>query len=158
MNSSDAEKRYKTYIKSAQGTIGMILVMNLIYILKALISKNLNFWFSLYLTEFMIKSSNFVDGYNGSVPKIVSVIVIVLSIAVLAVLTGLSQKNPKLLYACLVFYALDTVFLLVGNIMNIFGDFCESSFIDIIIHAFVVAFIINGIYGVQKLEKLKSKE
>ncbi|MGN0468512.1 MAG: hypothetical protein ACI4GY_07305 [Acutalibacteraceae bacterium] len=158
MNSSDAEKRYLTYIKSAQGTIGMMLVLNLIYILKALISKNLNFWFSLYLTEFMIKSSSFVDGYNGNVPKAVSVVVIVLSIALLAVLTGLSQKNPKLLYACLVFYGLDTVFLLVGDFMNIFGDFCENSLIDIIIHAFVVAFIINGIYGVKKLEKLKSKK
>lgn len=158
MNSSDAEKRYKTYIKSAQGTIGMILVLDLIYILKALISKNLNFWFSFYSTQYMIKASSFVDGYNGNIPKAVSVVVIILTIAVFAVLTGLSQKNPKLLYACLVLYALDTVFLLVGDAINIFGDFCESCFIDIIIHAFVVAFIINGIYGAHKLEKLKSKE
>ena len=63
---SNAEKKLQTNIKSAQGTFAMAQVMAVIYVVKALISKNFNFWFCNYITELIFKSARFTAEYEGS--------------------------------------------------------------------------------------------
>lgn len=151
MNGSDAIKKYQTNMKSAQGTVILAVILNLIYIVKAIISKNLSFWFSTYVTQYLLKSSDFFGGYEGNFPKATSILIILFEVLLLIFTAAFSERNGKLLYICLGVYVFDTVFMAVGNILNIFGDFNEGSFIDIIFHIFVLLFIIGGIHSYRKL-------
>lgn len=154
MNSSEIEKKYRTYIKSAQGAMAMALVLSLIYIVRAVISGNLNFWFCTYVVEFLVKSAGFFAPYEASLSQPISIVLMAMFIAVLAAAVVLSQKNGKWLYACLVLYGADTVFLLWGDFSNHFAPFAQDQWIDIITHAFILLFIIVGIIGCKGLKKM----
>ncbi|MCM1363979.1 MAG: hypothetical protein NC122_02560 [Faecalibacterium sp.] len=154
MNSSEIEKKYRTYIKSAQGAMAIALVLTLVYIVRAAISGNLDFWFCTYVVEFLIKSAGFFAPYEVSLSQPIAVTLIVLFIAVLAVAVVLSQKNGKWLYACLVLYGIDTVFLLWGDFSNHFAVFAQDQWIDIIVHAFIILFTVVGIVGCKGLTKM----
>lgn len=158
MNNSEIEKKYRTYIKSAQGAMGMALVLTLIYIIKAVISGNLNFWFCTYVVEFLIKSTSFFQPYNGTFSQPLAIVLIVLYILLLAVTVVLSQKNGKWLYACLALYGADTLFMLWGNFSNHFAAFTQGQWIDIIFHGFILVFIIVGITGCKGLKKMNLSE
>lgn len=154
MNGSDAIKKYQTHIKSAQGVVVLAVILNLIYILRAFIAKNLSFWFSTYLTEFMMKSSGFSPEIEGGISKGISIVIILLQLVLFLISAILSQNNGKLLYLSLAVYLADTAFMAVGYITDIFGDFCEADLINVIYHFFVIVFILGGIYGYSKLKKL----
>ena len=151
MNGSDAIKKYQTNMKSAQGTVILAVILNLIYIVKAIISKNLSFWFGTYVTQYMLKSSGFFAGYEDGFPKIAAILIILAEALLLLFPAALSERNGKFLYICFGVYVFDTIFMVFGNVLNIFGDFNEGSFIDIIFHVFVLIFIIGGIYSYRKL-------
>ena len=42
-------KKHQTNIKSAVGAFGMSLIMTLVYLVKALLGQNFNFYFSNYI-------------------------------------------------------------------------------------------------------------
>ena len=146
-------KRLQTDIKSAQGLMAMALVLSVIYIVRALIAKNLNFYFSLYTVEFLIKSSEYAPEYKGALPAAAAASIIAVFLALGAVLTVIAQKKPVLLYGCLAFYGFDTVFMLIGKLSGYFSPLAQEDFIDITVHAFILTFLIMGVIGYEKLKK-----
>lgn len=157
MNSSEIEKKYRTYIKSSQGTVGMALVLTAIYLVRAMITGNFNFWFCAYTVEFFVKGSEFAPSLNGSISKPVCVAVVVVFIAVFAVMAVLSQKSIKWSWACFGIYTADTVFMLCGMFSGYFTAFESSQVIDIVFHAFVLVFIVVGILGHRGLKQMDLK-
>ncbi len=155
MTGSDALKKLQTNIKSAQGIVILTVILNLIYIAKSFISNSLHFWFSTYLTEFMMKSSSFVPDYQGSFPKAGAIALIVLEVLALLVPTLLSNKNGKLLFVSFGVYVFDSIFMIVGSILNPFGDFAEDSIIGFVLHLFVLVFLIAGIVSYKKIKTLE---
>ncbi|MGN1443074.1 MAG: hypothetical protein ACI4XE_04415 [Acutalibacteraceae bacterium] len=149
-------KRYQTDIKSAQGAMAIALVLTLIYIIRAIFSGNLHFYFSLYTVEFFMKFSDFYPELKGTFPKIAAAAVIIAFIGFAVIFTVLSQKKTVFLYGCLALYTFDTVFMLAGKLSGFFSPLAQDDFIDIIVHAFILTFLIIGVIGHTKLKKLNS--
>ncbi|MGN1194962.1 MAG: hypothetical protein ACI4SB_05725 [Acutalibacteraceae bacterium] len=158
MDSEFKLKRLQTDIKSATGAMGISLVLTAIYIVRALIAKNLNFYFCLYTVEFIIKSSDFSPEFKGSLPCAATAAIIVVFIAVTAVFTVLAQKKPVFLYGCLAVYGFDSVFMLIGKFSGYLSPIASEDFIDIIVHAFILAFIIMGTVSYNKLKKFEPQK
>ena len=153
MDSEFKLKRIQTDIKSAQGAMAMSLALTLIYIVRALIARNLDFYFSLYTVEFLIKASEFAPGFKGSLPGAAAIAVMVAFIAAAAVFTVLAQKKPVFLYGCLAVYGFDTIFMLIGKFSGYFSPFEQTELIDVIIHSFILVFLIIGVIAQEKLKK-----
>lgn len=143
-------KRIQTDIKSAQGAMAISLVLTLIYIIKAIFSKNLNFYFSFYTVEFLLKDSGFFPEFKGALPKAAVVVGILAFMGLAITFTALSQKKPSFLYGCLVLYGFDTVFMLIGKLSGFFSPLVQEDFIDIIVHAFILTFLIIGVAALIK--------
>lgn len=158
MDSEFKRKRLQTDMKSANGAMAIALVLTVVYIVRALIAKNLNFYFSLYTVEFLIKSSDFAPGFRGSLPGAAAAAIIVAFIAVSAVFTVLSQKKPVFLYGCLAVYGFDSVFMLAGKFSGYFSPVVAEDYIDIIVHAFILAFLIMGTVSYHKMKKIESEK
>lgn len=158
MKTSDKIKRLQTDMKSAQGAMAMALVLTLIYIIRTAVMQDFNFYFSMYTVEFLIKFSDFSPAMRGSLPEAAAAVAIAVIIIALLTLTVLSQKKPQFLYGCLAFYVFDTVFLLCGKISGFFAPLSQSDFIDIIMHAFILVFLVAGVIGYEKLKKLDAQE
>lgn len=153
MDSEFKLKRIQTDIKSAQGAMAMSLALTLIYIVRALIARNLDFYFSLYTVEFLIKASEFAPGFKGSLPGAAAIAVMVAFIAAAAVFTVLAQKKPVFLYGCLAVYGFDTIFMLIGKFSGYFSPFEQTELIDVIVHGFILVFLIIGVIAQEKLKK-----
>lgn len=153
MDSEFKLKRIQTDIKSAQGAMAMSLALTLIYIVRALIARNLDFYFSLYTVEFLIKASEFAPGFKGSLPGAAAIAVMVAFIAAAAVFTVLAQKKPVFLYGCLAVYGFDTIFMLIGKLSGYFSPFEQTELIDVIVHGFILVFLIIGVIAQEKLKK-----
>lgn len=153
MDSEFKLKRIQTDIKSAQGAMAMSLALTLIYIVRALIARNLDFYFSLYTVEFLIKASDFAPGFKGSLPGAAAIAVMVAFIAAAAVFTVLAQKKPVFLYGCLAVYGFDTIFMLIGKFSGYFSPFEQTELIDVIVHGFILVFLIIGVIAQEKLKK-----
>ena len=146
-------KRIQTDIKSAQGAMAMSLILTLIYIIKAIISKNLNFYFSFYTVEFLLKYSGFFPEFRGALPKAAAAAAIVVFMGILIVFTALSPKKTGFLYGCLALYGFDTVFMLGGKLSGFFSPLAQEDFIDIIVHAFILTFLIIGVVALVKQKR-----
>ena len=157
MNNEQLEKRFRTDIKSAQGVIAMATVLSLVYIVRFLFAKNFDFYFCTAVTEFFLKSARFSPEGSGSVSNAVSIAVIVCYLALYFAVVLLSQKKPEFLWAALALYSFDTIFMLFAKLVLSTVPFQSSDFIDIIFHAFILVFLIVGIVGNRKLEKLLEK-
>lgn len=153
MDSEFKLKRIQTDIKSAQGAMAMSLALTLIYIVRALIARNLDFYFSLYTVEFLIKASEFAPGFKGSLPGAAAIAVMVAFIAAAAVFTVLAQKKPVFLYGCLAVYGFDTIFMLIGKFSGYFSPFEQTELIDVIVHGFILVFLIIGVIAQEKQKK-----
>lgn len=154
MKNSEKEKYYKSYIKSAQSTVALAALLNLVYVIRAVFAKNLDFWFSLYSTQFAIKASQFVPSLAGNISKIACAAIILAGTLVLIIPDSISLKKPQWLWGCFAVYALDTVLMAWGFATNHFDDFSQGSVIDIIFHVFILLFILVGIISNNKLKKL----
>lgn len=150
MKTDEKEKYYLSYIKSAQSTVALTLLLNLIFIIRTFFSKNTDFLFSLYSTEFALESSGFLTDNNGTMSVLSAIIIILAGMIPLAAALVTAMKKPKNLYLCLVFYIADFVFLLYGLISDPFSDVTSASYIDLIFHTLVTLFIIVGIYAERK--------
>ena len=146
-------KRIQTDIKSAQGAMAMSLILTLIYIIKAIFSKNLNFYFSFYTVEFLLKDSGFFPEFKGALPKAAVVVGILAFMGLAIAFTALSPKKPGFLYGCLALYGFDTVFMLSGKLSGFFSPLAQEDFIDIIVHAFILTFLIIGVAALVKQKR-----
>lgn len=152
MKTNEKEKLYLSYIKSADTAITVAFVLNLVYVVRFILSRNFDFFFSLYTTQFALKGGGFFGIYEGSISKSLSVIIVALSFLVLLAALLLPLKNPSFLTFSLIAYSLDTAFLIFGFIKNPFFDINEGSYIDLIFHLFILLFIFVGIYANNKLK------
>lgn len=147
-------KKYNTYVKSGIGAMIIALVMTLVYIIRVFLTGGAEFWFSTYITQYMLKSSSFFPQYGGDFPKSAAITVIAVCFFAYLIFSILSQKKPVFLYPILVLYFADTVMNIVCLCLNVFGDYSQNSLIDVIFHLFVFAFISVAVYGSKKLKKL----
>lgn len=166
---SNREKKLLTNIKSAQGSFALAQIMTVIYVVKTLISKNFNFWFSNYITELAMKSASFTKSFEGSfsemfetnfkgtLPTAAAIAIILVYTAVLLGIAFSAQKKPKLLYAELVLYGFDSLCLVAGRIFGFPSELAGEGLIDVIFHAFIILFIIVGIVSQKKLNKEQSE-
>lgn len=146
-------KKLQTDVKSAQGMIAMSVILNLIFAFRTLVSKKLDFYFSYYVTAFLIKGSELYPQFSGNFSK-TAVIISVVAIAVVSfILAALIQKKTNLFSAFLAVYLADSAFMVYSLVANPLGDFSENSFIDVIFHAFVIIFTVVGIIADKKLKK-----
>ena len=150
MKTDEKEKYYLSYIKSAQSTVALTLLLNLIFIIRTFFAKNTDFLFSLYSTQFAIKGSGFFADKPATISLLSAIVIILAGIIPLAAALVTAMKKPKNLYLCLVFYIADFVFLLYGLISDPFSDVTSASYIDLIFHTLVTLFIIVGIYAERK--------
>lgn len=147
-------RRLQTDIKSAQGGMAMAMLLTLIYMIRAFISGNLNFYFSFYTVEFFMKYSDFFSEFKGTFPFAASAAVIVVFMILAIIFTVLSQKKPAFLFVCLALYGFDTVFMLVGKLSGFFSPLAQEDFIDIIVHGFILTFLVIGVIGYKKYRAL----
>lgn len=154
LTTQDKIKKMQTNIKSAQSIFVLSGILALIYVVRYFVTGNFNFYFSSYITEFALKAADeniasAVTLSNGASYALLAVY------AVLFILCCVLCLKSKLgLWACLTLHLTDYAALLAGTALSVFGSFREEIFIDIIVHFFVLLFIVVGIYSTYKLPKL----
>ena len=157
LTTQDKIKKMQTNIKSAQSTFALFGILGLIYVVRYFVTGNFNFYFSSYITEFALKAAD---------PEVFSTVTLTCgaSYAVLAVYAvifllccGLCLKTKFGMWACLVLHLIDFGALIAGTALSVFGPFREEILIDVIVHFFVLLFIVVGIYATYKLPNLEAK-
>lgn len=157
MNENKRKKRIQTDIKSAQGMVAMSAVLNLIFSFRAIASGKIDFYFGYYITTFFIKGSELYPELGGSFSKLAA-IVAALAVAVISIVSvALITKNFKAIVAFFVFYLADTAFMAWGLLTDYHNDFSETSFIDVIFHGFVIAFVVVGLAAFRKSKKIEKE-
>ncbi len=139
----DIIKKHQTNVKSAMTAFSISVVLGAIFIVRFLIKKNTDYFFSLAITEIIIS-------FGGA--KLWSLLAIVLYFALYIFLLIRAGKNPRGLKACLAVYAVDTA-ALVGKMLAVasYTDYASEA-VDVIFHLFIIVFICVGIYSVKKLD------
>lgn len=135
----DMLKKNETNIKSATSSFSLAGVLGLIYIVRYIIKGNFDFYFSLSLTELMLRFSA-----SDTIPEVAAYTIIAAYLLLfigIAVLTAKSAKNLK--YA-LIFYSADCLCLIPIAIFS-GNSLTPEFFIDVIVHFFVILFLIVGI-------------
>lgn len=155
--SSNKEKKLRTNIKSAQGTLALAEILAVVYILKLCLSRSFDFYFSTFGSEFILKSSSFAKDYPGTLSIGVTICLAVLYNGAFIALSVIANKKPNLLWLGLSLYSIDTLWMIIGLSTQYLEPFTPEKWIDIIIHIFVLLFLAVGVDSVQKLKKLESK-
>ena len=158
LTTQDKIKKMQTNIKSAQSTFALFGILGLIYVVRYFVTGNFNFYFSSYITEFALKAAD--ENIASAVTLSSGASYALLAVyAVLFLLCCVLCLKSKLgLWACLTLHLTDYAALLVGTALSVFGSFREEILIDIIVHFFVLLFIVVGIYSTYKLPKLESEK
>ena len=158
MKREELIKKYDAWIKGGFGTMAMLTVMNGIYVIRALIKKDLSLWLEFSMTEFAFKSTSYFNGYSGPFPLWAALIVVVGWSAALLFLAIKSIKRPMLLIPCTVLYAIDTALLAFIMATDRFGDYGEASWINVIVHVIMLTLFASGIYAAVKKKNLPEIE
>lgn len=140
----DIMKKHETNIKSATTVILLSGVLGLIYVVRYFFKGNFDFYFSLSFTDIILKIGH--DKGNVIVPSVISVVYILAYLA-LAIFAG---KKPKLLTTALVIYVFDFLCLILSMAFVFPQDVDSASFIDVIMHLFILVFLIVGIVSATK--------
>lgn len=148
----DIIKKHETNVKAASTAFGLPAILGLIYIVRFLFSKNLNFYFSLSFTDMLIKSG--IEKDAVLIPLIISGVYA----AFYFVLTILTSKNPKLLPVALGIHIFDFLCLLFCMFILWRAPVNPDCYIDVIFHIIVIFFIAVGISSDKKLKTLKSEK
>ena len=157
LTTQDKIKKMQTNIKSAQSTFALFGIMALIYVVRYFVTGNFNFYFSSYITEFALKAADS-DVFSTVILSSGSSYAILAVYAVLFILCCvLSLKTKFGLWACLILHLTDYAALIIGTALSVFGPFREEVLIDVIVHFFVLLFILVGIYATYKLPKLEAE-
>ena len=154
LTTQDKIKKMQTNIKSAQSIFVLSGILALIYVVRYFVTGNFNFYFSSYITEFALKAADeniasAVTLSNGASYALLAVYAVLFLLCCV-----LCLKSKIGLWACLTLHLTDYAALLMGTSLSVFGSFREEIFIDIIVHFFVLLFIVVGIYSTYKLPKL----
>ncbi len=145
----DIIKKYQTNVKSAMTAFVIAIVLGVIFVLRFLIKKNTDYFFSLTVTEVIL-------GFSDSL--LLPLLLIALYFLVYILLLVGAGKNTRFLKGCLGIYAVDTAVLL-GRAAALFSQSDISVMaVDIIFHLFIIIFLSVGIYSDKKLEKLEGSE
>ena len=154
LTTQDKIKKMQTNIKSAQSIFVLSGILALVYVVRYFVTGNFNFYFSSYITEFALKAADeniasAVTLSNGASYALLAVYAVLFIVCCV-----LCLKSKIGLWACLTLHLTDYAALLAGTALSVFGSFREEIFIDIIVHFFVLLFIVVGIYSTYKLPKL----
>lgn len=136
---TEEEKKLKleTNIKSAMTGYFLSGVLGIIYIVRFIITKNFDFYFSLAFNEFFLRRAHNEGSY------VFAYVLIAAYMAVYFIVALIAGKNSKRLSVALGMYVFDCVFLIPLFIMQ--GEIRPEMFIDVIVHAFVIIFLVVGV-------------
>ena len=157
LTTQDKIKKMQTNIKSAQSIFALSGILAIIYIVRYFTTGNFNFYFSSYITEFALKAADENVFTTVSLSATAAYCILAVYAVIFLLCCVLCLKTKFGLWACLVLHLTDYAALLVGTALSVFGSFREEIFIDIIVHFFVLLFIVVGIYSTYKLPKLLKK-
>ncbi len=145
----DIIKKHQTNVKSAMTAFVIAIVLGAVFVLRFLIKKNTDYFFSLTVTEVIL-------GFSDSL--LLPLLLIALYFLIYILLLAAAGKNTRFLKGCLAIYAVDTAVLL-GRAAALYSqtDILVMA-VDIIFHLFIIVFLSVGIYSDKKLEKLKMAE
>ena len=158
LTTQDKIKKMQTNIKSAQSIFVLSGILALVYVVRYFVTGNFNFYFSSYITEFALKAADeniasAVTLSNGASYALLAVYAVLFLLCCV-----LCLKTKFGLWACLVLHLTDYAALIAGTALSVFGPFREEILIDVIVHFFVLLFIVVGIYATYKLPKLESEK
>ena len=154
LTTQDKIKKMQTNIKSAQSIFALSGILAIIYIVRYFTTGNFNFYFSSYITEFALKAADENVFTTVSLSATAAYCILAVYAVIFLLCCVLCLKSKLGLWACLTLHLTDYAALLVGTALSVFGSFREEIFIDIIVHFFVLLFIVVGIYSTYKLPKL----
>ncbi len=147
----DIIKKHQTNVKSAQSAFALAGMLGIIYIVRYFITGNFDFYFSLSFTQaWLMKVA------EGTASEDLGYSLIAVFIIAYLSLTAVIVKKPARLDSALGLYMIDFAYLIGCFIIkssNITGDIL----IDVILHIFIIVFLIVGIKSEKKLrEKQKN--
>ena len=143
----DILKKHETNIKSASTAILLSGILGLIYVVRYIISGNLNFYFSLSFTDLLLRLGE--DKGSILVPAVISVVYIL----VYTSLSVLMAKSKKAIYAGLGIYLFDFACLIYSFVCIFPKPLDSAHFIDVIVHLFVIIFLVVGIVSQKKIKE-----
>ncbi len=141
----DIQKKLQTDVKSAQTVFTLAIVLGIIYVVRYFFTRNFDSFFSLSFTDTLLNLSN-----DGKIPFVAAIVLVCLYIGVYIVLSVLSLRNSKYFTACLGIYIFDFACLLLQILVIYKSSFSTDSLIDVILHLFVVTFLVVGIRSYKK--------
>lgn len=152
------EKKLMSNIKSGNGSFVVFPVLTLMYVARGFLTGNLNYYFVSYLSEFLLKSSGYFEGYKDNISLTTALIIIVIYNAFFALCYIKGSNNVKWTYAGFAFCIFDFALQIVCLSTNYFEPFHVDFLVDVILHIFIILFVIIGIVSYQKLEKIKANK
>lgn len=142
----DIQKKHETNIKSATSGFVLAGVLGIIYIVRFFITKNFDFYFSLTFTELILRLADY-----GSLPCVLSYALVAVYVIAYLIIAVLAAKSIKRLTAALGLYLFDCLCFIPLFIFH--GGIKPEFFIDVIVHLFVVIFLIVGIKSTKKAHR-----
>lgn len=143
----DILKKHETNIKSASTAILLSGILGLIYVVRYIISGNFNFYFSLSFTDLLLRLSE----NKGSI--ILPAVISIAYILAYASLSVIMSKNKKAIFAGLGIYLFDFICLIYSFVWVFPKPIDSAHFIDVIVHLFVITFLIVGIISQKKIKE-----
>ena len=156
---------------SARGNLLAVILFTLVNIVLLVTKSGFYFLFSAFIPYMLVDEAWFYTGrypaelyeeyYPGMIFSEDKLLYICLAIAIVIVavyfIFWLFSKNNRAgwLVATLVFFSLDTVSLLLYSFLYVTFD--PRSIIDILFHAWVLYYLINGLVANSKLKKLPAE-
>ncbi len=144
----DRLKKHETNVKSAVSGYCLAGILGLVYIIRFIITKNLDFYFSLTFTRLLL-----VFGIEGKIGTAVSLVLSAGFVLVYFLMAVLAVRDAKRLWLCLGVYVIDCICFvpLAFALKGVTPDF----FIDVIVHVFVIVFLAAGIVSSRKINPAK---
>ena len=146
----DIIKKHDTNIKSALTAYFLAGALGVIYIVRYLIKQEFDFYFSLSFTDVMLKLQS-----AGEISKAVSIAAIGIFAVVYAAALILLAKNSAHLITATAVYTFDFAALLFGTFVLFPKPETNDWLIDVLLHLFVMIFLVAGIYSHFKMKKMK---
>lgn len=158
LTKQDKIKKLQTNIKSAQSIFALSGILALVYVVRYFVTGNFNFYFSSYITEFALKAADESVASTVTLTSTAAYVILAVYALLFVVCCALSLKPKIGFIACLIFHLADYTALITGTSLSVFGPFREEIIIDLIVHFFILLFIVVGIYSAYKLPKVEEEK
>ena len=162
-------KHLQADVKGGQGSFFLAVIISIVYIVKALIGRNFNFFFSLFVPELLLKSARFTAEYPatfgaqyapffrenllGKLPNLAVWIALAVIYGAALAFGIAARKKHMLVIGELVIYGTDTVLLLLSRLFAFPEMLSLNSWIDPVFHIFVLALLVRSVVATVKLKK-----